>query len=115
MTQASGISHDVRSLLCPVDPERLCPARVRLANLYDTPSDPIQAEVLEQSGLSPRLDTIKLSVKLAEHHAQAKLRGCVEPTDDRCPVWVEMTQSPARKSTVTGLRSLLRITRGNNG
>lgn len=116
---SSVTDFDITSLQCPLNPERLCPARARLSQLYGGESD-VNAEL--NSVYSPELerqrsrDSVLLSARLAEHAAQAWTRGCKEPTETLCPPWVEMTSSPARKGIMKAAKSILRLTnRGTNG
>ncbi len=109
---------DITSLQCPLNPERACPARARLSQLYGgdetiLPSTPTLNPELERQRSR---DNVLLCGRLAEHAAQAWARGCKEPTETLCPPWVEMTSSPARKSIMSVAKNILKLTnRGTDG
>lgn len=96
-------------IFCPQNPDRICPARVNLVELYSV--------VCDAPGIPPDFnaltDRIKLTTKLAEHSAQTAMYGCLGPENDTCPIRENMDNNRSRQVAVKLIRRIIHRNENN--
>lgn len=105
MGEAISTSTGIDSLLLCPQTGGPCPIRERMAALY---TENIEEDFYGMpEDAMPMLNGMKLGTRLAEHKAQAALRGCEGETEGSCPVWTAMTESKVRQTAVAGIKKFI--------